>query len=95
MGELERRAREVLEERKDEYLELDAWDSKLDAKWLIRCPGCGKPMLLGDGWTGCSIPECPECNDTADEWSYDPVVTESQAKELAADERNFSELIQS
>jgi hypothetical protein len=82
-----------INEMKEEYVELDAWASKVPGKFIVRCPACETPMHLGEGWRGCHIPECPDCNDTADEWVDDPRVSDEQAHELLADERQFKELI--
>lgn len=54
---------------------------------VVDCPGCETPMHLGQYWgelidEGHDVPECPDCNDTADEWSTDPRISEARAEEL-------------
>lgn len=87
------RAKEPLEERATEYKKLDAWASEVDGHMIVRCPDCETPMHLGRGWRGCSIPECPDCNETADTWTFEPTISEARARELAADDRQFSKLV--
>lgn len=86
-------AKHHFKKRAEEYNEHDAWDSTREGYFLIRCPGCETPMHLGEGWRGCPIPECPDCNETADEWTDDPRITEERASELTADSQNLAELI--
>ncbi|MFC4553595.1 MULTISPECIES: hypothetical protein [Halorussus] len=85
---------EFYAERIEQYRDLNARDSTQDGYFIVDCPGeCGRPMHLGRGWRGCSIPTCPSCNETADEWGDDPRISEERADELAAEETSVRELV--
>ena len=82
------------EERIEQYEQLNARDSTKDGYFIVDCPGeCSEPMHLGSGWQGCSVPACPDCNDTADSWRDDPRISEERAAELATDDRSVRELV--
>lgn len=83
------------EEREEQYRELNARAHVGVSKFIVDCPGCGSPMVLGKGWMGCSIPECPDCNDTDDEWIVDPRVSEARAEELSTGDADVTELVRS
>lgn len=81
-------------EREAEYRELNArtHTSEPDT-FIVDCPDCATPMVLGQFWKGCSVPACPDCNDTADTWAFDPCISETHADAIAADETDISELV--
>lgn len=64
-----------------------------ESKFIIDCPDCGTPMVLGQFWKGCSVPACPDCNDTADTWAFEPRISDERADEIAADQTDISELV--
>lgn len=81
-------------EREQEYENLNARAHANDeSKFIIDCPGCGTPMVLGQFWKGCSVPACPDCNETADTWAFEPRISEDRAEAIAADETDISELV--
>lgn len=83
-------------EREQEYEDLNARDHATDeTKFIIDCPDCGTPMVLGQFWKGCSVPSCPDCNETADTWAFEPRISEERAEEIAAAETDISELVRS
>ncbi len=85
---------EYYRERVREYQELNARaHADDDAKFIIDCPDCETPMVLGQYWKGVSVPACPDCNDTADTWAFEPRISEERADEIAADETDISELV--
>jgi hypothetical protein len=85
---------EFYAERIELYRELNAHDATADGYFVIDCPGeCGRPMHLGAGWRGCKPPACPDCNETADEWTDDPRVSDAKAESLKADEANVERLV--
>lgn len=87
---------EFYREREEEYRELNARDHADEPdKFIIDCPGCSTPMVLGQFWKGCSVPACPDCNDTADEWAFEPRISEDRADEIAAEETDITELVRS
>jgi hypothetical protein len=83
------------EEREAQYRELNIREHRDGERYIVDCPGCEAPMVLGEGWMGCSIPTCPDCNDTADSWASDPRVSEERAELLAAGEPDVTELVRS
>ncbi|ELZ05776.1 hypothetical protein [Natrialba aegyptia] len=84
------------DDREAEYRDLNARHHAEDpSKFIVDCPGCGSPMVLGQFWKGCSVPACPDCNDTADTWAFEPRVSEREADIVAADETDVSELVRS
>lgn len=89
-----REAKDILEERRKEYKALAAHDSKQEGYFVVRCPDCGSWMHLGPGWRSCSIPNCPECNGSADEWADDPVISENYAEHVKSEERNLDALLE-
>ncbi|WP_276257187.1 hypothetical protein [Halomontanus rarus] len=80
-------------ERESEYRDLNARDHREEGMFIIDCPGCGSSMVLGTGWMGCSVPACPECNDTADTWAFEPRISEERAEELSTGEADVTELV--
>lgn len=97
-ADVAQRRRALRAERRAEYERLDAHDADVDggeAWFLVRCPSCGTWMLLGWGWRGTSIPECPSCTSTGDRWraGADPRVGPADAERLKADDRNLEGLL--
>lgn len=83
------------EEREAEYRELNIREHRDGERYIVDCPDCGTPMVLGEGWMGCRIPACPGCNDTADSWASDPRITEYRAATLAVCKADVTELVRS
>lgn len=80
-------------EREAQYCELTIREHQREGKYIVDCPGCGESMVLGEGWMGCNIPECPDCNETADSWATDPRIDDETAEALADGEPEISELV--
>ena len=87
---------EFYREREDKYRELNAREHATDeSKFIVDCPDCGTSMVLGQFWKGCSVPACPDCNETADTWAFEPRISEERADEIAADETDIAKLVRS
>jgi peptide subunit release factor 1 (eRF1) len=83
------------QEREEQYRTLNVREHVDGERYIVDCSGCGQPMILGDGWMGCKIPDCPDCNETADSWTDDPRIPEHRAETLAGGEANIRELVRS
>lgn len=92
--ELDQRVEELYEEREQQYRDLNVRDHVDGKRFIVDCPGeCGRPMVLGRGWMGCTIPKCPECNDSADSWSEDPRISEGKAETVSDGPADITELV--
>jgi len=83
------------QDREDQYRALNIREHVDGARYIVDCPDCATPMVLGDGWMGCSIPSCPDCNDTADSWRSDPRISEDRAAVVADGDADVTELVRS
>lgn len=83
----------VYAEREAQYAEFNIRHHVDGHRFIVDCPGCGSSMILGQGWMGCRLPECPDCNDSADEWAYEPRIDEEQATRLSDGPADVSELV--
>jgi hypothetical protein len=79
--------------REKQYAKLNIRHHFDGKRYLVDCPGCAESMVLGDGWMGLRIPECPDCNDTADSWVTDPRVSPERADILADGNADIEELV--
>lgn len=93
--ETQKSVEEFYQDREEQYRALNIREHFAEGKYIVDCPGCGESMVLGEGWMGCSIPECPDCNETADSWVSDPRISEEKADRLADGEADVTELVRS
>jgi peptide subunit release factor 1 (eRF1) len=82
-------------ERERQYQDLNIREHVDGERYIVDCPGCETPMILGEGWMGCRIPECPDCNQTADSWTSDPRISVDRAEALADGPADVTGLVRS
>jgi len=81
------------QERELQYQDCNIREHADGKRYIVDCPGCKSPMILGEGWMGCRIPECPDCNQTADSWATDPRISADRAEKLADGSADIPELV--